>query len=136
MKLLKNCKGVSQIDVISSIVLMSVMGSMATAKFQDFNDNAMIVIQRTVAAEAHTGSVLNYTEGTLDGSFTQHIDNTRSDCAVIVDELLVLPVDTSHWAIHGSVSSCTGAGMTVRDCYIVDNSQTLSPMAIPLMCTG
>lgn len=136
MKLLKNCKGFSQIDVISSIVLMSVMGSMATAKFQDFNDNAMIVIQRTVAAEAHTGSVLNYTKGTLDGSFSQHIDNTGTNCAVIIDQLLTFPVDTSRWEIRGSVTSCAGAGTTVRDCFIKDNTQTLAPMAIPLMCTS
>lgn len=135
MNIKRTQRGFTLIELVVVIILLGVVGVIATARFQDMANGALLVTQEAIAASIGSGSSINYAEGTMDGTFTQAIDNVSNNCATIAGNLLLSGLPTG-WTINGTITACGTVGTTNTECTIVDNPVTLAPFTISLTCTG
>jgi MSHA pilin protein MshA len=120
-------KGFTLIELVVVIVLLGIVGAVATARFQDLSADAAAAAEQGVAGEISSGSALNYAARSLNvanGTAITGSAGTPFDCAASAPALLQsgLPADFTLTTVNGDCAvdgtvSCTvtrtgGAGAT------------------------
>jgi prepilin-type N-terminal cleavage/methylation domain-containing protein len=127
-------QGFTLIELVVVIVLLGIIGAVATAKFQDLSGQAADAAAQGVAAELSSGSAINYASSQTGGASTA-ITGTVDCTAATVPGLLqagALPANVT--LADGADVTCTGAGDTVQ-CTVSHASGTTSATAT-IICTG
>jgi MSHA pilin protein MshA len=128
-------KGFTLIELVVVIVLLGIIGAVATARFQDLAGDARAAAQQGIAAEIQSGSAINYAEGALDGSYTTAVANGGA-CTTAAGALLTSGVPTGWTISGGNIAGCAGAGTTTTTCTIADTAATLAAVTLNLICTS
>lgn len=130
-------QGFTLIELVVVIVLLGIVGAVATAKFQDLSGDALAATQKGIAAEIQSASAINYAKAAASGAAAaQTVDGTVT-CAAAAGGLLTAGVPDG-WTVNtDAITGCTAVGATTTNCTIIDDDSAL-PATIPIamICTG
>lgn len=127
--------GFTLIELVVVIVLLGIVGAVATARFQDLGTTAADAVEEGVAAELASASAINYGQALATGAATVAISGTVA-CATVTPNLmqsLALPADIT--VTDGADVTCTGAGDTVV-CNVAHASGSATDATATLICTS
>jgi MSHA pilin protein MshA len=131
-------QGFTLIELVVVIVLLGIVGAVATARFQDLSGEALAAAQQGIAAEIQSSSAINYAKEAVDsaGTFTPITVDGTVTCAVAAGNLLTAGVP-SGWTVNAdAITGCGAPGNTTNNCTIVDDDATLGTLSINMICTG
>ncbi len=127
--------GFTLIELVVVIVLLGIVGAVATARFQDLAGDARTAALQGIAAEIQSGSAINYAEGVLDGSYTTAVTNAGT-CATSAAALLTGGVP-SGWTVTGTPDDCGTAGNVESDtCTLTNDTDAGVTTTFTVICTG
>lgn len=134
-------QGFTLIELVVVIVLLGIIGAVATAQFQDLSADARLAAQQGIAAEIQSASAINYAEGVLDNSFTDPVTGAET-CRAAAQSLLttgggMLVGGTEDWVVNTDpIAGCGTAGNTTTNCTLAGTSGTPAAISINMICTG
>jgi MSHA pilin protein MshA len=129
-------QGFTLIELVVVIVLLGIIGAVATARFQNLAGDARSAAQRGIAAEIQSSSALNYADGALDGGYDRPVTGAQT-CAAAAASLLTSGALPSGWDVNTDpIAGCGTAGNPTTNCTIIDNPVTLGAINIVMICTG
>lgn len=130
-------KGFTLIELVVVIVLLGIIGAVATARFQNLAGEAREAAQQGIAAEIQSSAAINYAASALNtGAGVVTVDDGEA-CTDVVDDLLTGDIDTTRWTVGGgNIAGCTAAGVSTTTCTLVDNPVTLGVVTLSLICTA
>ena len=135
----KKQAGFTLIELVVVLVLLGIVGAVATARFQDLSGEARIAARDGIAAEIQSGSAINYAEGVLQNpvAFQQPVTNATT-CTAIANGLLQgnLPNGWQMRAIAPNPTACGTAGNTDTTCVLENSADTGVSTPIAVICTG
>jgi MSHA pilin protein MshA len=130
-------QGFTLIELVVVIVLLGIIGAVATAKFQDLSGDARLAALKGIAAEIQSGSAINYAKGVLQNppSFTVTVTNATT-CSAIATGLLTAGIP-SGWTVTGTPAACGAAGNTDSNtCTLTNNTDAAVTTTFAVICTG
>jgi prepilin-type N-terminal cleavage/methylation domain-containing protein len=124
-------QGFTLIELLVVIVLLGIIGSVATAKFQDLSAQAANAVAQGVAAELSSGSVINYASNKAGGASTA-ITGTIDCTDGTVDALLQSGLPDDITLADGGTVICVAGGSV--ECTVSHDDGTTSATAT-ILCT-
>lgn len=126
-------QGFTLIELVVVIVLLGIVGAVATAKFQDLSTQAADAVQQGVAGELASGSAINYASLKAGGSGTA-ITGATFDCTDgTVDALLQAGLPTGVTLSDGADVDCAGGTI---ECLVTHSSGSGTGTAATILCTN
>lgn len=131
----KHQQGFTLIELVVVIVLLGIVGAVATAKFQDLSGAAAQAAVDGVAAELGSASAINYAAGQVPGGASAvTITGAAYDCATATALLQQNALPSTDYALSGNIA-CAGAG-TPGTCTVTYTRGTSTFTATAsLICT-
>lgn len=127
--------GFTLIELIVVIVLLGIIGSVATARFQDLSTQAADAVAQGVAAELSSGSAINYAAFSTGVAGTTAIGTGGTvDCTADVGGLLQAGIPADITMADGADVTCGSIGDTVT-CNVTHDSGTTTASAT-IICTA
>lgn len=136
--------GFTLIELIVVIVLLGILGAVATARFQDLSGSANAAALEGVTAEVQSASAINYAAAVIPGGGGPDVvistGPANNVCTTIVAGLMqsgALPTGytTAGNLLDGGVATdCVAAGDT-RQCPVTQTA-TGNANNVNLLCTG
>ncbi|MBN1378534.1 MAG: prepilin-type N-terminal cleavage/methylation domain-containing protein [Gammaproteobacteria bacterium] len=130
----KKQAGFTLIELVVVLVLLGIIGAVATARFQDLSGDARLAALQGIAAEIQSGSAINYAEGVLDATYTQVVTNATA-CSAIAAGLLTSGVP-SGWTVAGNPAACGTAGNVDNACTLTNDADAAVTTTFTVICTG
>jgi MSHA pilin protein MshA len=125
--------GFTLIELVVVIVLLGIVGAVATAQFQDLAGDARNAALDGIAAEIQSGSAINYAKGAASGAYPSVVDDGA--CAGVADAMLTAGVPTG-WTVTGTIDECTAAGeVDSDDCTLTSDDDALVTTVFTVICT-
>lgn len=135
--------GFTLIELVVVIVLLGILGAVATARFQDLSASANAAALEGVTAEIQSASAINYAAAVIPGGPGADVTISvapNNDCATIVAGLMqsgAVPTGytTAGTLLSGGVATdCAAAGDT-RQCPVTQTA-TANISNVNLLCTA
>jgi prepilin-type N-terminal cleavage/methylation domain-containing protein len=129
-------QGFTLIELVVVIVLLGIIGAVATARFQDLSAGAADAAEQGVAAELSSASAINYAASRLPSGAAVAITGTV-DCTADVLPLLqsgALPANIT--LADSGAMACGGVAGTVVQCTVTHASGTATNATATIICTG
>ena len=130
--------GFTLIELIVVIVLLGILGAVATARFQDLAGSANAAALEGVTAELQSASAINYAAAVIPGgpgaAVTISSGAANTDCTTILPALMqsgALPTD---YSTAGTFADCGAAGVS-RVCVLTQDN-TGDTSNVNLLCTA
>lgn len=137
----KHQQGFTLIELVVVIVLLGIVGAVATAKFQNLAGEAREATGDAIAAEIQSGSAINYASSAVDptkASITWVDVNDGGVCATLAASLLqsgALP--GGGWTVAGGPITCAAAGDADSTCTLNNSTNALAAdIPLTIICTG
>jgi MSHA pilin protein MshA len=128
-------KGFTLIELVVVIVLLGIIGAVATARFQDLSGEARAAALDGIAAEIQSGSAINYAQGVLNNNvFPQAVTNATA-CSAIAAGLLSSGVPNG-WTVTANPTGCGTAGNTDTACTLTNDADAAVTTTFTVICTG
>ena len=142
-KLASRQGGFTLIELVVVIVLLGILGAVATARFQDLSTSANAAALEGVTAEIQSASAINYAAAVIPGGPAGTVDISaapNNDCTAIVPGLMqsgAMPTGytTAGTLLSGGVPTDCGAAGDSRVC-VVTQTATGDTSDVNLLCTG
>jgi MSHA pilin protein MshA len=129
-------KGFTLIELVVVIVLLGIIGAVATARFQDLSTEARTAAVGGIAAEIQSSSAINYAKGVLQDPPTfQTAIVAATTCATASAALLTSSAVPTGWTVTGVTTGCGTAGTPVT-CTLTNDADALVTATFTLICTG
>lgn len=126
--------GFTLIELVVVLVLLGILGAVATARFQDLSTDAADAAEQGVAAEISAGGAINYavqaSGGTPDFTYTTGTES----CATYADNSMQSGSVPTDITVSGTVD-CTGGGGTTGTCTVTHSSGSATNATATLYCT-
>ncbi|GIX22269.1 MAG: hypothetical protein KatS3mg121_1052 [Gammaproteobacteria bacterium] len=132
---MRNARGFTLIELVVVIVLLGILGAVATARFQNLAAQAADAVEQGVAAELTSGSAINYAVAAAGGSPAVTISGAAVDCATVAPNLLQTGALPANVTVTGTVNCSSGAG-TTGTCTVTHADGTTTNATATLYCTG
>ena len=141
--------GFTLIELVVVIVLLGILGAVATARFQDLSGAANAAALEGVTAEIQSASAINYAAAVVPGGPGASVDISvappagQNDCALIVAGLMQTGAIPTGYTAAGTLLDpvapnppldCVAAGDT-RQCPVTQTA-TGNVSNVNLLCTG
>lgn len=128
-------QGFTLIELVVVIVLLGIIGAVATARFQDLSTQAADAVEQGVAGELGSGAAINYAARTLDNTVGTAISGAAFDCTGAGPLALLqsgtLPADVT--LADGADVDC--AGGTVQ-CTVTHADGSATNATATLLCVN
>ncbi len=130
--------GFTLIELIVVIVLLGILGAVATARFQDLSGSANAAALEGVTAEIQSASAINYAAAVIPGGPGADVtisvapDNV---CNTVIPGLMQSGAIPTGYTTAGNVApACAAAGDSVV--CVVTQAATTNTSNVNLLCTG
>lgn len=131
----KHQQGFTLIELVVVIVLLGIVGAVATAKFQDLSGAAAQAAVDGVAAELGSASAINYAAGQV-GTAAVSITGAAYDCTTATALLQQGALPNADYVLSGTIDCTAGAG-TAGTCTLTYTPSSVAYTAsATLICTG
>jgi prepilin-type N-terminal cleavage/methylation domain-containing protein len=128
--------GFTLIELVVVIVLLGIIGAVATARFQDLSTEARTAALSGIAAEIQSGSAINYAEGVLNAGVYPTAVTNAITCAVSAGGLLSAGVPAG-WTVTGTPDDCGTAGDSdTNTCTLTNDVDAGITTTYSVICTG
>lgn len=129
-------QGFTLIELVVVIVLLGIIGAVATARFQDLGTAAADAVEQGIASEMASASAINYGVAVSGGAPAVAISGAAVDCTAIAPNLMqagALPTGVT--VANGADTNCGGAGNTVT-CTVTHTDGSATNATATLLCSG
>lgn len=128
--------GFTLIELVVVLVLLGILGAVATAQFQDLGTEAAEAVEDAVAGELSSGAAINYAMSVTNPTAAAATISGTVDCTgAEVQSLLQQGTPPEITLADGGDVTCDDAGDTV-ECSIEHDSGDGTPVTTTLLCTG
>jgi MSHA pilin protein MshA len=127
-------QGFTLIELVVVIVILGIVGAVATARFQDLSQEARSATVQAIAGEIQSSSAINYAEGVLQNPIAFDVAVTAGACLGVAGNLLTGGVPTG-WTVDNNLTCAGGRGSSDNTCVLRDNGSTVSA-TLSLICTN
>lgn len=129
-------QGFTLIELVVVIVLLGIIGAVATARFQDLSTEARTAAAGGIAAEIQSSSAINYAKGVLqDPPAFQTTIVAATTCATAANNLLTSGAVPTGWTVSGATAGCGTAGTPVN-CTLTNDADNTITATFTIICTG
>jgi MSHA pilin protein MshA len=123
--------GFTLIELVVVIVLLGIIGAVATARFQNLAADAADAVERGVAAEIASGASINYATRSLNVANGTQITGAAVDCTVVGPAMLQSGLPANVTVSNGADVDCAGGTVT---CTVTHASGTATNASAVLLC--
>ena len=128
--------GFTLIELIVVIVLLGILGAVATARFQDLSGSANAAALEGVTAEIQSASAINYAAAVIPGGTPDvDIDAVNNVCDTIITGLMQNGAMPTGYTTAGNVAPACAATGDSTVC-VVTQTATTNTSNVSLLCTG
>lgn len=132
-------QGFTLIELVVVVVLLGIVGAVATARFQDLSGAAAQAAVDGVAAELGSASAINYAAGQVPGGASAvPITGAAYDCTTATALLQQNALPSTDYALSDTIDCAAGGGAgTAGTCTVTYTRGTSTFTATAnLICTG
>ena len=140
MNTLRNRQGgFTLIELVVVIVLLGILGAVATARFQDLSGSANAAALEGVTAEIQSASAINYAAAVIPGGGGPDVainaTAPNDACNTVIPGLMQNGAIPTGYTTAGNVApACTAAGDSVV--CVLTQAATANTSNVNLLCTG
>lgn len=131
--------GFTLIELVVVLVLLGILGAVATARFQDLSGDARAAALSAVAAELQSASAINYAADAV-GTPAVTLNTNSISCnatggANDVEDLFQVGAPPTGYTLSGTLNCSTAGAGATQNCTLTqtDGGSTAS---VPIICTN
>jgi len=131
--------GFTLIELVVVIVLLGILGAVATARFQDLSGSANAAALEGVTAEIQSASAINYAAAVIPGGGGPDVainaTAPNNACTAVIPGLMQNGALPTGYTTAGNVApACAAAGDSVV--CVLTQTATTNTSNVSLLCTG
>ncbi|MDH3713105.1 MAG: type II secretion system GspH family protein [Gammaproteobacteria bacterium] len=128
--------GFTLIELIVVIVLLGILGAVATARFQDLSGSANAAALQGVTSEIQSASAINYAAAVIPGGAPAvALTAAANDCTAILPALMQNGAMPTGYTTAGVLAPACAATGGATGC-VVTQTATTNTSTVSLLCTG